>query len=133
MARRVVRFKVEAEGRDQGKTFIITEMPATAGEWWGIRALMALSRGSNDLGFDPATAGLYELAVLGLRGLPYAVPSEIQPLLDEMMACVTIQPDASRDVTRSLIEDDIEEIKTRLDIREEWLKLHMGFLAPGVN
>ena len=131
MARRTITFTASAAGRDSGKEFIIRELPATQGEWWGIRALMALSRGNNDLGFDPATAGLYELAMLGLKGLPYANAAEIKPLLDEMMTCVSHRPDPSKDLTRSIVPDDIEEIQTLLDIRQEWLSLHMGFLKPG--
>lgn len=128
--RKEIIFTVEADGRDKGKQFIITEMSASAAEWWAIRAIMALSRGSQGLDFDPQTAGLYELAMLGLRGLPYANAGEIRPLLDEMMGCITVRPDTSKTITRALIEDDIEEMQTRVDLRQAWIELHLGFLRP---
>ena len=48
-----------------------------------------------------------------------------KPLLDEMMGCVQIVPSAN--IKRPLIEDDIEEVKTRLLIRKAIWDLHMDF------
>jgi len=48
-----------------------------------------------------------------------------KPLLDEMMGCVQIVP--SPNVKRPLIEDDIEEVKTRLMLRKAIWDLHMDF------
>jgi hypothetical protein len=64
------------------------------------------------------------VAVHGVGGIDWIVA---KPLLDEMMDCVTIQPDPNRALTRPLIEDDIEEITTRLAIREAWFDTHLGF------
>lgn len=133
MARREIEYRVSDEGRDKGKIFLITELPATAGEWWAIRALMALSRGNSEFSFDPQTAGMYELATTALRGLPYADTNEVKPLLDEMLDCVQVKPDPTKSVTRSLVPDDIEEIDTLVGLRKEWLALHMGFLRPGAS
>lgn len=131
MARNELIYTVEAEGRDKGKKFIINELPASAGEWWAIRMLMALSRGGQPLDFDPQTAGFYELAMIGLRGLPFASPAELHPLLAEMMDTITVRPDPGKpEITRALVETDIEEIQTRFDLRQAWLQLHMGFLRP---
>ena len=32
---------IETEGRDQGKVYKITEMPAAQAEWWGTRFMLA--------------------------------------------------------------------------------------------
>ena len=42
MARKTKRVTITAEGRDKGKTFLITELPADQAERWAIRALLAL-------------------------------------------------------------------------------------------
>ena len=49
-----------------------------------------------------------------------------------MFACVKIKPDAAhRNVVRDLVDDDIEEISTRLTLRAEVMKLHTDFLRAG--
>ena len=45
------------------------------------------------------------------------------------MTCVQIEPDpAHPEMIRALIEDDIEEMSTRIAIKREALKLHINFL-----
>lgn len=60
-----------------------------------------------------------------------------EPLLEEMWACVQIMPDSSKPhVVRNLIEQDIEEIATRIKLRAEVWKLHVDFLkavAPSIS
>jgi hypothetical protein len=128
MPRRRDKVVIEREGRDHGKMFWITEMPASAGEYWAGRLLTMLAAGNADvppgffqLGFEGCAAWV---AVHGIGGIDWTV---CKPLLDEMMACVTIQPDAARNVTRELLEDDIEEIVTRMTLREAWFDTHLGF------
>ena len=43
MARKVEYITIDQEGRDQGKTFKITEMPALKAEKWATRAFLALA------------------------------------------------------------------------------------------
>jgi hypothetical protein len=64
------------------------------------------------------------IAVHGIGGIDWTV---CKPLMDEMMDCVVIQPDPTRNLTRPLIEDDVEEITTLLAIREAWFDTHLGF------
>jgi hypothetical protein len=50
------------------------------------------------------------------------------PLLAEMMDCVKIIPNPSEpNVMRPLVADDIEEVRTRIELRKAILELHMGF------
>lgn len=132
MARRSVTVRIDAEGRDKGKAFLLTEMPATRAEKWAIKALLAISRSGADLpdGFDSlGMAGLARVGIGALLKLPF---EDAEPLLDEMFACVQAIPDPTNaSVIRSLIEDDIEEVSTRIKLRFELLKLHTGFSAPG--
>ena len=128
MPRRRDKVVIEREGRDHGKIFWITEMSASAGEYWAGRLLTMLAAGNADvppgffqLGFEGCAAWV---AVHGIGGIDWAV---CKPLLDEMMACVTIQPDAARNVTRELLEDDIEEIVTRTDTAGGMVRHPSGF------
>ncbi|HEY6019609.1 MAG TPA: hypothetical protein VIY48_06835, partial [Candidatus Paceibacterota bacterium] len=57
-----------------------------------------------------------------------------KPLLDRMMECVQIIPDPSKpNVVRSLIDDDIEEVSTRLMLRKETFQLHASFLKTAAR
>lgn len=128
MARRRDKVVIERAGRDQGKVFWITEMSSTQGEYWAGRLLTMLAAGNANvppgffqLGFEGCAAWI---AVHGIGGIDWTV---CKPLLDEMMDCVTIQPDPSRALTRVLVDDDIEELTTRMALREAWFDTHLGF------
>ena len=44
MARKTKIVTIAAEGRDYGKSYLLTEMPALKAEKWATRAMMALIR-----------------------------------------------------------------------------------------
>jgi hypothetical protein len=114
MARATLNYKVTDEGRDKDKVFVLTELPASKAESWAMRAILALMAGGVELKWEVA-----------------------EPLLAEMWQCVQIMPDPSKThIIRNLIEEDIEEIATRVKLRAEVWKLHTGFLkavAPSIS
>jgi hypothetical protein len=137
MARSTANFTVQDQGRDNGKVFVLTELPASKAESWAMRAILALMAGGVELpeGFDRlGMAGMAEVGIKALSGLKWEVA---EPLLAEMWQCVQIMPDRSKPhVVRNLIEEDIEEIATRIKLRAEVWKLHTGFLkavAPSIS
>ena len=137
MARNVANFTITDEGRDKGKVFVLTEMPASRAESWAMRALLALMAGGVEVpdGFERmGMAGMAEVGIRALTGLKWEVA---EPLLAEMWSCVQIMPDPSKThLVRNLIEEDIEEITTRVKLRAEVWKLHTGFLkavAPSIS
>jgi len=134
MARKVSNYTVTKEGRDLGKTFVITEMPASRAEAWATRALLALMAGGVELpdGFERmGMAGMAEVGIKAISGLKWEVA---EPLLAEMFECVQIMPDKSKpSIVRDLIEQDIEEIVTRFDLRMEVWNLHTGFFQAVVQ
>lgn len=137
MARATLNYTVQDEGRDAGKVFVLTEMPASRAESWAMRALLALMAGGVEVpeGFDRmGMAAMAEVGIKALSGLKWEVA---EPLLAEMWSCVQIMPDPSKPhVIRNLIEEDIEEILTRVKLRAEVWKLHTGFLkavAPSIS
>lgn len=131
MARKVQTVTITDKGRDSGKTFQITEMSAAQAEKWAMRAFLALAKSGFEVP-DVSEMGLGALLYAGidaLKNLPWA---EAEPLVDEMWGCVFIIPDASKsNVVRPLIGDDIEEVKTRIYLRGEILKLHIDFFPKG--
>jgi hypothetical protein len=132
MARKVLTYTVTDEGRDLGKAFVLTEMSATQAERWGMRAMMALLKGDVELPEDAISGGLQALAAAGFKAFGKIDYADAAPLLDEMMTCVTFMPDPARpQVVRRLMDDDIEEVVTRLRLRAEIFKLHVSFSAAG--
>jgi hypothetical protein len=121
----------EPEGsRDIGKTFRIKEMDADRGEAWAIRAILSLTNSGVDMEGVSGWAGIAQAGFQGLGRLKY---EDAKPLLDEMFECITFVPDPKRSqaVERALVLDDIEEVATRLLLRAEVFKLHVGFSLPG--
>jgi len=133
--RRTKVVTITSEGRDHGKSFLITEMPSFQGERWAYRALLALSRGGFELPpgiFDAGMAGLAPivpyLLVVGFRALHAARWEELEALLEEMMQCVQFKPADPQLLPQPLRNDatcQIEEIRTRVELRKEVLMLHV--------
>lgn len=125
MARKQATVTITAEGRDKGKVFEITEMPASQSEEWAGRALFAMLNAGVQIPDNIASGGLAGVASLGIDALTKVSFEAAKPLLDQMFSCIKIKPSAT--VTRDLIEDDIEEVATRLRLRKEVWNLHVDF------
>lgn len=126
MARKELVFTVETEGRDKSKKYLIKEMPASQAEEWAIRVMLGMGKAGIDIPDEllgEGMAGLVKIGLMNLMRIPYV---EAQPLLAEMMACVKRIESA---ITRDLVEDDIEEVSTRLQLRKAIFELHTGFFA----
>ena len=147
MARNVRVVTITEDGRDKGKAFTLTEMPADQGEWWAIRALSVLGNAGVDLPNGALEAGMAGLAsveatsgavralfVVGLRMLPGVNVNALKPLLDEMMTCVQYQPPGkfAAQAINDGVMSQIEEIQTRLQLRAELVELHLGFSLAGL-
>lgn len=124
MARKESVFAAES-GRDKGKTFHITEMSASQAESWAFRVVLAVGNAGIEIPDNLASQGMAGLMAVGYMNL-LKIPFEAaSPLLDEMMGCVKIAP--APNIKRSLIEDDIEEVTTRLSLRKAVWDIHMDF------
>ena len=123
------------EGRDKGKVFVLTEMPAAQGESWAMRALLALLNGNVNLpnGLN-AGMGMSAMAELGLKMLAQLKWEDAKPLMDEMFSCVKIMGDPTKThIVRELVDEDIEEISTRVKLRAEVFKLHTDFFQAAAH
>lgn len=134
MARKEIYYTVDTKGRDLGKVLFIREMSATQAEWWAIRAGMAMARGGVELPENFSDMGIAAMAGTGLKMVSQIPADEAKPLLDELMECVQFVPDPSnQNIKRKLIDDDIEEIATRLKLRVEVFKLHIDFFTAAAS
>lgn len=116
------------ENRDAGKTFLITEVPATQAEEWGLRALMALGTSGIVVPQEMVDAGLIGAALIGYQAFMGAKPSEVLPLWREMLpACVQYEP--SHGIKLPYNDTLIEEVSTRLTLRKAIMELHTSFTA----
>ena len=128
MARKEIQVTIQDAGRDFGKVFKIRELPSTKAEDWAIRAFMGMARAGVEIPEGVEDAGFAGIAVVGLKTVFSMSYDDAKPLLDEMMACVSIIPDPSKPmVERALIDEDIEEVRTRLTLRKEVFDLHTNF------
>lgn len=132
MARRIANFTATA-GRDAGKVFRLTEMPAAQAEKWAVKAFLAAAKGGIQLPDNIADSGFAGIAQVGFGLLSNMPPELAFDLLDEMMACIQFQPNPAKpEVVRGLVDDDIEEVLTRIHLRKAVFDLHVDFsLAAG--
>lgn len=126
-------------GRDAGKVFRLTEMAALPAEKWAYRAISAMVRSGVEIEEfnieNPNTEeGMRTLATLTIKAFAKIPFSEAEPLLDEMMACVQIQPNPDTpDMVRQMLPGEIEEVATLAQLRMEVFKLHTGFFTKGAT
>ena len=148
MARKTKTVVIES-GRDDGKSFLVTEMPVTKADKWANTALLAMMRGGVDVGgvnfglisntlmpsdapkIDPV-GGMLELARISIAGLGNVTETVGQSLLDQLIDdCVQVVPTGGAARPMLSIDDEIEDLKTLWTLRKEAFILHIDFLADG--
>jgi hypothetical protein len=123
----------EAHGeRDNGKTFVLTEMDAYSGQRWATKALQALGSGGIHIDADSLKGGFAALAGIAFVGLLRANTDTIQGLLDEMLMCAKYEHQAGQPLQAIVpgIKCCVEEIKTFYTIQRALFTLHTGFSLP---
>lgn len=95
-----------------------------------IRAGLAMAKNGVNLPDNFSDMGMAGMAKVGLEMVAQISPDEARPLLDELMKCIQFVPDpTNQSIKRGLIDDDTEEVVTRLKLRSEVFKLHVDFFA----
>ena len=116
------------EGRDAGKTFKITEMPATQADRWATKALCLVGKSGCsiiDLFNKMSNGGI--LNVLGDLGYDGA-----EPLFEELLNCCSFKQDGVYvQMKGSMIDSVIEDWTTIFRLRKEAYDLTMNFLELG--
>ena len=60
---------IDAPGRDQGKVYKLTEMPASQAEAWATRLMLCLARGGVDVPANFLDLGMEGIALVSIRAL----------------------------------------------------------------
>jgi len=133
MARKVTQITISSDDRDNGKIFEITEMAAEQAEAWAARALGALGRSNNEIPPDVLDRGMAGIVMVGIKAFGSIPWAELKPLLDEMFGCVALIPPGSPQmrIKDPVMSSQIEEVSTRLRLRDAVLELHLGFSVAG--
>lgn len=133
MSRNTKLITIEAEGRDKGKMFEITEMPARAAERWANRVLFALMNGGVEVPENLQSMGLSALIAVGISALGKIPFEKAEPLFEEMLQCLDYIPDPAKHGIkrpyRNFVDSDIEEFTTYYFLRWEIIKLHTDFFT----
>lgn len=131
-SRRIEIFTVTTPGRDEGKAFRIEEMSAWDGERWAVRAFHEVSRAGGDLEEYSPGAGWERLALAGFQAFNQLDLAVAQPLWDQLLTCVTRVEDPGRpEVFRPLVESDIDEIATIVQLKFRAFQIHANFSQAG--
>jgi hypothetical protein len=132
VARRTKEVTITEAGRDHGKTFILTEMPAAQGELWATRAMELLTNAGFIVAEEHKESGMAGLAVTA-QPFTFATGRALQdPSLESMWGYVQFQPKNREAPPQQLFAGDacqIEEWTTRLKLRVEFVQLHTGFFS----
>lgn len=126
--------QISDEGRDKGKTFVLHEMPADQGDIWATQALCLLEEAGIVIPEEAKENGMAGLASVGLDSGARQLRALQHPSLISMWEYVKYQPPDSRLPQQPIFDganSQIEEIRTRTQIRAAFLKLHTDFFSPG--
>lgn len=125
MARKEIELKIE-DGRDAGKVFKITELPAVQMDKWTTRALLLLGKSGMNIG------ALSRMTVPDiLAALSKADYDETEKLLEVMLESCSFEKDGvSVSMKGAMVDSVIEEWTTIFKLRVEAIKLNLGFLEP---
>jgi len=141
MARKELRVKITDKGRDEGKTFVLREMPSDQAERWFVRLVLALANAGAKMpeeilfggaaGFAEMLPTLRNSLVVAIRAIQGLDHRDVQELFNEMTPFITWQPPGLPAPPEQEIfpgvNCQIDEVATWLKLRFELIQLHVGF------
>jgi len=115
--------------RDNGKTFVITEMDAYAGQDWALRALLAMAGSGIPMPEGALSSGWEGLAPYGFAALLQAPYGALKPLLDDLLAQAKYEHKPGQPLQEIKPGPNccVEEIATFLTLYKTVFGLHAGF------
>ena len=118
------------EGRDAGKTFKIKEMPAYQMDKWVTRLLGCFAKENITIG------DVVDMSFVELTNNIYKIDSEEEKnkLFDELLASCYLKKEGVEIAMKgNNIDSFVEEWQTLFRLKEEAIKLNLGFFAGGVE
>lgn len=126
--RKEITVTCDLTGRDKGKRFYLKEMDSRSGARWAVRAFLSLGSSGVEIPDNVLDLGMGDLAALGFTALFKIKPQELEPLLDELVACARYVSDSN--VKLALDAGEIvEEVATWFWLYKEVFDLHTGFFT----
>jgi hypothetical protein len=122
--RKTALVTIDADNRDHGKRFLLTEMSAARAERWFLRLVAKLAREGIPIPSAVADGGMAALPSFPL--LTYLSWVDDEALVGELMTCVQAWPEGAP-IARTRVESDTEEVTTLMQLRMEVIALHVGF------
>ena len=130
MSRNTLIYTVQMQGRDFGKTFVLTEMAAKPAFNFAVRVAAAMINGGAPLPDDLKRSGWPALAVAAITGMRYMRADDVIEFGDELMSCVQKKEEKG---VRPLFEGDIEEFSTYGLLQKAVFELHRDPFIIGVK
>ena len=134
MSRKIKLITIDTPGRDQGKTYRVEEMSALRGERWATRAFHEIMKAGGEAeGYAPG-AGWEALAIAGYKAFGKLDIAVVEPLWEELLTCITFVSNlAQPEVHRPLVESDMEEISTIVQLKLEAFSIHANFSTAAAD
>lgn len=123
--------RIDTPGADEGKTFILHPMPAAEAELWCVCAMDLLSKtGAITPAENQGAQGLAASMGVTIPTTMSALRALQNPELDGIWKYVRFKPENTGAPEQPLRDDHIEDWRTRLRLRFEFLRYHTGFFSP---
>lgn len=132
MARKQKTVEIATAGRDKGKIFVVTEMPAVAAWHWGIKLLAVIRSLGATISEDAAKSGMAGVAQASGNITPAQL---IEAMQDESLAawwdCVRYQhdPEHAPQIIKQGVNCPIDEVLTCTELAWAVVTLHTGFFS----
>jgi len=123
------------ENRDEGKEYVIREMPCRQATRWAVKLFAALLNAGMKVPEGMALSGMAGASLIGFDSMSNLKAEDAQALLDELLGCVQIvrdrrHPEKSFEMVS---DDDVEEVATYFKLAREAFMLHVGFSNTAVQ
>lgn len=125
-----------ASGEDAGKRFVITRMPAFAADKWARHTVKALIKSGAKIPDTAIDAGILGLSGVAMQMFGFMDDEDCDKAFQAMLDCVKIQraaPNGAALPPSPLLEIDIADPQTLVDLRSEAFKLHVGFFKAAAS
>jgi len=123
-------------GEDAGKRFVITRMPAFAADKWARHTVKALIKSGAKIPDTAMEAGILGLSGVAMQMFGFMDDEDCDKAFQAMLDCVKIQraaPNGGVLPPSPLLEIDITDPQTLVDLRSEAFKLHVGFFKAAAS
>ena len=127
MARKTATIVIDADNRDKGQTYIVTEMNAVDGAKLSFQLFQLLASAGVDIDIQAIQEkGVSEVLGILMRVISQVPPEEFDMYRETLMKCVQWQNPQNATIKRALVPSDVEEISTIYRLMMKALEVTVG-------